>query len=82
MLAPASTESEVQNFEILHPHLETHEISLKPFRTMITHETSLTPADSPQTWSSGIFWHAEVESDVKVVEILEPDFEMKENHPN
>ena len=40
------------------------------------HDTSLTPANSPQTWwSPGRCWHAEVEFEVENIEIPRPDLE-------
>ena len=48
----------------------------------MTHEASLILPDSPQTWSLGRFWHAEVESAFENHEILHPDPEMKEKRPD
>ena len=50
-------------------------------KTRIVHEATLIPADSPQTRYPERFWHAEVESEVEILEILHPNLETKENHP-
>ena len=43
------------------------------------YETVTNPMESTQNLSPGIFWHADVESDVRNLPIRHPDLEIKEN---
>ena len=43
------------------------------------YETVANATESTQNLSPGIFWHAEVESDVKNLRFRHPDLEIKKN---
>ena len=51
------------------------------FEKSETQETSLIPTKLPQNLTPGRFRRAESESQVKNLEILHPDLQIKANHP-